>query len=138
VEEQLTFLTADATQAPPPAPAPGLMVLNPPYAERMGSEENVTALYQALGANWKAHYEGWKIAMFTGNLAAARQMPLEANGKYVLNNGPLQCRLLMFEPGLEPVVAPASPETSGDGVTVETDDSALRTDVSATDESEAT
>ena len=131
VEEQLKFFTADATQAPPPCPAPGLMVLNPPYAERMGSEENVTALYQALGANWKAHYEGWKIAMFTGNLAAARQMPLEAGGKYVLNNGPLSCRLLMFEPGMEPVALPTSSDEGGEGTIPETD-------VPAIDESEST
>lgn len=102
VDNQLTYFVADATTAPPPCPSPGQIVTNPPYAERMGSEEKVLSLYQGLGANWKEHYRGWSIAMFSGNLPLARQMPLEAVGKYALNNGPLSCRLLMFEPGTEP------------------------------------
>jgi putative N6-adenine-specific DNA methylase len=114
IDDQLTYFVADATTAPPPCPPPARIVTNPPYAERMGSEAGVMALYQGLGENWKANYKGWSVAMFSGNLPLARQMPLEATGKYALNNGPLSCRLLMFEPGVEPAPVPETAVANAD------------------------
>lgn len=44
---------------PPPVEVPGLVVANPPYGERLGSEAALVDLYEALG-HTMARFAGWK------------------------------------------------------------------------------
>ena len=75
---------------------PGLVVLNPPYGERLGEISELRSLYRALGLRLKAHFRGWRASLFTGNVELGKGMGLRAEKKYSLYNGPLECKLLNF------------------------------------------
>ena len=80
---------------PPPGP-PGLLIVNPPYGERLGEQDEVAALYIQLGDRLKARFAGWRAALFTGNPDLAKRMGLRAEKAHTFHNGPLECRLLRF------------------------------------------
>jgi 23S rRNA (guanine2445-N2)-methyltransferase / 23S rRNA (guanine2069-N7)-methyltransferase len=75
---------------------PGLVVLNPPYGERLGEISELRSLYRALGTRLKTHFSGWRASLFTGNLELGKGMGLRAEKKYSFYNGPLECKLLNF------------------------------------------
>ncbi|MBW1781376.1 MAG: bifunctional 23S rRNA (guanine(2069)-N(7))-methyltransferase RlmK/23S rRNA (guanine(2445)-N(2))-methyltransferase RlmL [Deltaproteobacteria bacterium] len=75
---------------------PGLVVLNPPYGERLGEIRELRSLYANLGTRLKTQFEGWRASLFTGNVDLGKGMGLRAEKKYSLYNGPLECKLLNF------------------------------------------
>jgi 23S rRNA (guanine2445-N2)-methyltransferase / 23S rRNA (guanine2069-N7)-methyltransferase len=75
---------------------PGLVVLNPPYGERLGEISELRSLYKAIGMRLKTHFSGWRASLFTGNAELGKGMGLRAEKKYSLYNGPLECNLLNF------------------------------------------
>ncbi|MBI5137722.1 MAG: hypothetical protein HZA24_10380 [Nitrospirae bacterium] len=80
---------------PQPGP-PGLVVVNPPYGERLGADDDLAALYAALGTALKVNFPGWRAAVFTGNPDLAHHLRLAADRKVTLYNGPIVCRLLHY------------------------------------------
>lgn len=80
---------------PPPSPA-GLLIFNPPYGERLGEAPELATLYAQLGDRLKAHFSGWRAALFTGNPDLGKRMGLRAIKVHSFHNGPLDCRLLHF------------------------------------------
>jgi 23S rRNA (guanine2445-N2)-methyltransferase / 23S rRNA (guanine2069-N7)-methyltransferase len=74
----------------------GLVIVNPPYGERLGAEGELPALYARLGSVLKERFSGWRAAMFTGNPDLGKQMGLRAHRIHQLYNGPIECRLLHF------------------------------------------
>lgn len=82
----------------PKANAPiGLVVVNPPYGERLGEIDELQTLYTLLAERLKQGFIGWKAAIFTGNPDLSKQMGLRAKKYYALFNGPLPCKLLLFD-----------------------------------------
>ena len=75
----------------------GLVVVNPPYGERLGEDSELPDLYRALGTSLKTCYEGWRAAVFTGNPDLGKVMGLRAHKMHVLYNGAIECKLLHFE-----------------------------------------
>jgi 23S rRNA (guanine2445-N2)-methyltransferase / 23S rRNA (guanine2069-N7)-methyltransferase len=75
----------------------GLVVTNPPYGERIGDQERLSALYALLGEKLREHFEGWKAAVFTGNPPLAKAIGINAKRSHTLFNGRIECRLLRFE-----------------------------------------
>jgi len=75
----------------------GLVVVNPPYGERLGEESELPGLYRVLGDVLKRCYEGWRAAVFTGNPELGKVMGLRAHKMHVLYNGAIECKLLHFE-----------------------------------------
>jgi 23S rRNA (guanine2445-N2)-methyltransferase / 23S rRNA (guanine2069-N7)-methyltransferase len=75
----------------------GLVVVNPPYGERIGEESELPGLYRALGDALKRCYPGFRAALFTGNPDLGKRMGLRANRWHALFNGAIPCRLLHFE-----------------------------------------
>lgn len=75
----------------------GLVVVNPPYGERLGEVEELHRLYVCLGEKLREAFVGWKAAVFTGNPELGKQMGLRASRYYALFNGSLPCKLLLFE-----------------------------------------
>ncbi|MFL6712847.1 MAG: bifunctional 23S rRNA (guanine(2069)-N(7))-methyltransferase RlmK/23S rRNA (guanine(2445)-N(2))-methyltransferase RlmL [Sulfurifustis sp.] len=78
-------------------PAPGLVVANPPYGERMGDAKELPALYAALGDALKRCYGGWRAAVFTGNPELGKAIGLRARRMHTLYNGAIECKLLHFD-----------------------------------------
>lgn len=77
--------------------AAGLVVVNPPYGERLGEKNRLAPLYSALGARLRSDFVGWKAAVFTGNPDLARAMEIRPVKQNTLFNGALECRLLQFQ-----------------------------------------
>ncbi|MDD5035167.1 MAG: bifunctional 23S rRNA (guanine(2069)-N(7))-methyltransferase RlmK/23S rRNA (guanine(2445)-N(2))-methyltransferase RlmL [Methylococcaceae bacterium] len=85
-----------AAQARPHHPA-GLLVVNPPYGERLGDAQTLGALYTELGQTLQTHFQGWKASVFTGNPDLAFKLGIRARRFYKLYNGALECKLFNFE-----------------------------------------
>ncbi len=105
-----------------PDSAPGLVVTNPPYGERLGERETLQPLYGELAEVLKTRFSGWRAAVLTGNPDLAKGMGIRARRFNVLFNGPIECRLLHFD--LEPrwyvqpgphKIRPAEPSSLGAG-----------------------
>ena len=77
--------------------APGLLVVNPPYGERLGEVEALQEVYGTLGDRLKEQFVGWKAAIFTGNVELGKKLGLRAKKMHTLYNGALECKLLHIE-----------------------------------------
>ncbi|MDJ0835264.1 MAG: bifunctional 23S rRNA (guanine(2069)-N(7))-methyltransferase RlmK/23S rRNA (guanine(2445)-N(2))-methyltransferase RlmL [Acidobacteriota bacterium] len=75
----------------------GLVVVNPPYGERLGDMPELPALYVRLGTTLTTCFQGWKAAVFTGNPNLGKQMGLRARKRNKLYNGAIACDLLHFD-----------------------------------------
>ncbi len=91
--------------APPPGSKFGLLVVNPPYGERLGEQEELRTLYRGLGDQLQERFNGWRAALFTGNQPLARALRLRPDAHFDLNNGALECRLFMYRVEAERIVA---------------------------------
>ena len=96
VERWTRLERVDVLERTPPAPA-GVMVMNPPYGERMGSAAELASFYPKLGDHLKKHFAGWRCYIFTADLRAAKLVGLAPSKRIPLWNGALECRLYEFE-----------------------------------------
>lgn len=90
--------------APPPDVAPGLVLANPPYGERLGEREALIPLYAQLGEVLADRFCGWRAAVFTGNPDLAAHLGLRARRSRRLYNGPIACALLELDLTARPAV----------------------------------
>jgi putative N6-adenine-specific DNA methylase len=123
VAHAIQFKTVDALQRLPPAPS-GVLMLNPPYGERMapkGSGATRAGLggrqapgmhhgreafegggssaefFAALAAHWKQHYAGWTAHLLSPDMKLPSLMRLKESARVPMWNGPLECRLFRFD-----------------------------------------
>jgi 23S rRNA (guanine2445-N2)-methyltransferase / 23S rRNA (guanine2069-N7)-methyltransferase len=82
---------------PPPHHSTGLFIVNPPYGERLGEEEELKPLYRSIGDAMKQRFKGWKGAVLTGSAVLAKEVGLKARRRHVLFNGAIECRLLTYD-----------------------------------------
>ncbi len=87
----------------------GLVVVNPPYGERLGEVEDLKGLYETFGDRLKHHFLGWKAAVFTGNAELGKCLGLRAHRMHTLYNGALLCKLLHIEVAPESFVEKRGP-----------------------------
>lgn len=83
-----------ATASTQPA---GIVVVNPPYGERLGEEESLKPLYSGLGDLFKQRFKGWRGYILTGSPELAKVVGLKAARRHPLFNGAIECRLLQYE-----------------------------------------
>jgi len=93
---QVVLAEGDALSAEAPAPS-GVMVMNPPYGERMGEVTALAAWYPKLGDWLKQRFAGWDAWILTGDLQGIRSIGLAPSRKVPLFNGPIECRLLRYQ-----------------------------------------
>ncbi|NBD38686.1 MAG: hypothetical protein GVY10_08965 [Verrucomicrobia bacterium] len=74
----------------------GLLVANPPYGKRLGSEPELVALYRDLSWAARCRVPGGGFSLFTANRAAAKQIPLKPAWTRTLFNGALEGLLLHY------------------------------------------
>ncbi len=83
------------------APQGCTVISNPPYGKRLGGDENLQALYAAIGERLKHVFKGcnaWLICIDDKELV--RHIGLKPSQRYPLLNGAIECNLLhyvMFE-----------------------------------------
>lgn len=94
---QIRFDVTELRQARPPAGKPGLIICNPPYGERLGEEQEWLPLYRDLGELVKAHWPGWRLAVFTSSDRLAQTIEMKVKRQTPFYNGSLACKLWEFE-----------------------------------------
>ncbi len=75
----------------------GVVIVNPPYGERLGSEEDLENLYKAIGDFFKKKCKGKTGFIFTGESFLAKKVGLRTIRKMEFYNGPIECRLLKYD-----------------------------------------
>ena len=91
----------ELSQARPPAATGGIVVVNPPYGERLGEVEELHSLYRELGRVLLERFTGWRAAVLTAHVELAKSVGLHAVRIHTLYNGALKCRLAHFEVAAE-------------------------------------
>ena len=79
-----------------PVPAPALIMMNPPYGERMEGHD-LNALYKSIGDTLKQQYEGSEAWILSGNMEALKKVGLRPSKKVELYNGALLCQFRKYE-----------------------------------------
>ena len=93
-KRELTAVNAVESRAEGPA---GIVVLNPPYGERLGEVEDLKPLYKEIGDTFKKKFKGWNGYVFTGSPELSKVIGLKASRRIVLFNGPIECRLFKYD-----------------------------------------
>ena len=118
VKHAIEFKTADVLQRPAPAER-GLIVMNPPYGERIapkgqgqgqgqpaqrvqGGEKfegatDAADFYARLAAHWKKQYAGWTAHVLTPEAKLPALMRLKESRRVPMWNGAIECRLFRFD-----------------------------------------
>ncbi|MDQ3100322.1 MAG: THUMP domain-containing protein [Bacteroidota bacterium] len=96
LEDSITMKHSAFEDLEPP-PGPGVLILNPPYGERMDKDEDINALYKMIGDTFKKKWAGYNAWVMTSNLEAAKHIHLTPKPRIKLYNGPLECRFLRYE-----------------------------------------
>jgi putative N6-adenine-specific DNA methylase len=122
VADVIEFRGGDALQRMPPTDEPGVMLVNPPYGERIeaggfagagaragtprfgarelpeqGADGDDGEFFSKLAAHWKKNYPGWVAWVLTPDLKLPGKMRLKESRRVPMWNGPLECRLFKFE-----------------------------------------
>lgn len=73
----------------PPEGPKGLVIVNPPYGERIGEKKPLFALYGALGQVLRERFSGWRVGIIATDaaLVSATSLPLLPPGPPVLHGG---------------------------------------------------
>lgn len=79
-----------------PPKGPGVVIVNPPYGERLQTR-NIVGLYQKMGDSFKKHYSGYNAWVISSDLEALKRLGLHPSKKIDLHNGPLICKYEKFE-----------------------------------------
>lgn len=95
LEEELAFQRSTFQRLTPP-PGPGIVVMNPPYDERLGIDD-IKVFYKEIGDRLKQAFSGYQAWIISSNPEAVKSIGLKSSRKYVLFNGPLECRFLGFD-----------------------------------------
>jgi len=88
---QLVVSRRDVRDLAPLEPA-GFVVTNPPYGERLVADGE---LYAHMAKSFRALH-GHTVALLAGTPAISRAMKREADKWWILFNGPIECRLLVY------------------------------------------
>jgi len=96
VEHLIDFSVCDFADTTVP-PAPGVIMFNPEYGERLGTHTKLEATYKRIGDFMKQGCKGYRGYIFTGNPDLAKKIGLKASRRIEFYNGKLDCRLLEYE-----------------------------------------
>jgi len=95
VERWVKLELADVLERAAPEAA-GVLVANPPYGERIGTEAELAAFYPRLGDALKRRFAGWRCHLFTADTRLPKLIRLQPSRRTPLFNGALECRLYEF------------------------------------------
>ncbi len=93
-----TFQQTTISDLVPPEGSPGLVIVNPPYGDRIGDKKRLEALYRALGQTLRTRFSGWRVGLITSSAPLARTtgLPFKPPGPPV-NNGGLRVTLYVTD-----------------------------------------
>ncbi len=109
VADAVQLRGGDALQRMPPSEQPGVILINPPYGERIGvsgvarsgresaQTEDGGEFFSQLASHWKKHYAGWSAWVLTPDLKLPGRMRLKESRRVPMWNGPIECRMFRFD-----------------------------------------
>lgn len=112
VNQDIRWKVRNALKLKPPYHS-GVMLTNPPYGQRIGSEDELDVFYQDLGSQLKQVWTGYRAFIFTGDLSLPKKIGLRTNRRIPLRNANIECRLLeyqLYEGSLKHPAAEPSPD----------------------------
>jgi putative N6-adenine-specific DNA methylase len=96
VEQYVQFSQTDLREVEAPADC-GVLICNPPYGERIGSDRELGTFYKQLGDVLKQRFKGWTAFVLSGNKELARTIGLKSSKQIPVNNGSIPCQLMRYE-----------------------------------------
>jgi putative N6-adenine-specific DNA methylase len=91
-QTEVAVEVADARQARPVGRG-GLLLANPPYGERLATEET---LWRDIGSTLRGHFGGWRAAFLWPDRGLPGLLGLREDRRTPLFNGAIECRLFGF------------------------------------------
>jgi putative N6-adenine-specific DNA methylase len=79
-----------------PPSAPGIVITNPPYGERM-KPQSIIELYAAIGDNLKNKFAGYEAWIISSSMDGLKSVGLKPAKKIDLFNGALACSYRCYE-----------------------------------------
>lgn len=76
--------------------APGWIVSNPPYGERIGESIVLLSLFKRLGLNFKQNYENWHVSLLSGQPMLIKLLRLQKSKEFKLKNGQIDTVLTNY------------------------------------------
>jgi len=73
----------------------GMLIMNPPYGERM-EQDDIFAFYKSIGDHLKKNFTGFDAWILSSNKEALKHIGLRPSKKHTLFNGPLECKFQKF------------------------------------------
>ena len=95
VDDVVTCLNEDFFKLTPTRQA-GVVILNPPYGERIAVEE-IEKLYKEIGSKLKKDFQNFNAWIITSSPEAIKSIGLRPSRRIQVYNGSLECRYLKFE-----------------------------------------
>jgi len=80
----------------PPQGKPGMILINPPYGERIRSND-IIGLYKSIGNTLKQEFAGYQAWIISSDQKALGFIGLRPTAKLPVFNGPLECRFEHFD-----------------------------------------
>lgn len=96
VEHLIEFGVCDYGDTTLPAGG-GVVIMNPPYGERMGELAKLEDTYKGVGDFFKQKCRGYTGYVFTGNAGLAKKVSLKPKRSIPFFNSGIECRLLEYE-----------------------------------------
>ncbi len=93
--------------------SPGLIVCNPPYGERMNTDDlaSLNHLFKGFGEALKQHFVSWQLALFSGAPPeCTKAIGIRSKKYYPFFNGLIPCRLFLFDIQPETFLRHETPE----------------------------
>ena len=107
VAPYIEFKACDFGETPIPAVAQsgdqaagqsrGAIFFNPEYGIRLGDPKELAPIYERIGTFMNEKCRGWMGALITGNPDLARLVNLYYRTRIPFFNGPIDCRLFLYE-----------------------------------------
>ena len=104
VAPYIEFKACDFADTPVPVPdstkagtKTGTIFFNPEYGIRLGDPKELAPIYERIGTFMNEKCRGWTGALITGNPDLARLVNLYYRTRIPFFNGPIDCRLFLYE-----------------------------------------
>jgi putative N6-adenine-specific DNA methylase len=94
LEEFIQVNKLDFKDVQPPSEG-GLVMMNPPYGERL-KEEGINLFYKSIGDTLKKNFSGYEAWVLSGNPDALKFFGLRPERKIELLNGSIKCKFQKF------------------------------------------
>lgn len=101
----IQVMVREISQLTPPTHGgakPGMIITNPPYGERLGEGDALRPLYQYFGQRLREQFQGWEVAVLTGDPELGFALGMRAKKYYNFFNGTIPCRLLLIDVNHKP------------------------------------